>query len=170
MHLPSLTLSVLLGTAYALPYAVENPQGASLAYAVLPRSAEPEAIADADPKTHHHHKDKDHKDKHHKEKHHKEKGDKLSRAAEPEALAEAEADPEAKKHHKEKEHKDKGDKQTREAEPEADPEAKKHHKDKHHKEKEHKDKNGCIPRTFHHCNKGECLMFQVYNCTIREGA
>ena len=87
MHLPSLTFSVLLGTAYALPYAVDNPQGVSLAYAVLPRSAEAEAIADPDPKKHHHHKDKDHKDKHHKEK-----GDKLPREAEPEALAEPEAD------------------------------------------------------------------------------
>ena len=88
MRFTVVALAALLSTAYALPIVAENSKDAALSNVVTLRSAEPEALAEADPKKHKHDKD---------EKHHKD--DKKKHHSGREAAADPEA--EAKKHHRE---------------------------------------------------------------------
>lgn len=107
MRFTVVALAALLSTACALPLVAETPNDAALSNVVTLRSAEPAALAEADPKKHKHHKDE------------KKKHPGREAAADPEA--------EAKKHKHHKDEKKKHPSREAAAEPEA--EAKKKHRE-----------------------------------------
>ncbi|KAL5377880.1 hypothetical protein DPSP01_009491 [Paraphaeosphaeria sporulosa] len=132
MRFSVIALAALLGTAYALPLVAEGPEDAVLRTPLTLRSAEPEAIPEADPKKHKHHqkgkdgKKKDHaardasadpeaeaKKHHHKlgkDKHHKDKGTNTARGEKHDGKAAKSADKAAKHNEKAGKHDDKGKK------------------------------------------------------------
>ncbi|KAK7181897.1 hypothetical protein PSPO01_12100 [Paraphaeosphaeria sporulosa] len=102
MRFSVIALAALLGTAYALPLVAEGPEDAVLRTPLTLRSAEPEAIPEADPKKHkHHQKAGKHDDK---GKKHDGKGGKHEKGEKKGGKNPRDADP--KKKHKEHHHKE----------------------------------------------------------------